>query len=175
MNDTAPTRRTKRRYAAELYPHAGENEIRPLAVEVPYLYACAIGLNVMETDWFEVLDREGGVRMLAIERTNALIHASHLALLADALAQDLGGQDAWDWAGVRYSPDSDWIWERAEHYGVPIEQIKPYPVIEECSWHYHHVLHESGKFTHSIRIQAPESECNDCTEPVEELTQEERA
>ena len=31
--------RTKRRYAHELYPHAGEYEVRPLAVEVPYLYA----------------------------------------------------------------------------------------------------------------------------------------
>lgn len=33
---------TKRKYAHELYPHPAEGEVRPLAVEVPYLYARAV-------------------------------------------------------------------------------------------------------------------------------------
>ena len=39
-------RRTIRRYAHEMYPHAEEGETRALAVEVPYLYARAVGLDV---------------------------------------------------------------------------------------------------------------------------------
>ena len=42
-------RRTKRRYAHELYPHADEFEVRKLAVEVPYLYARAIGFEIEGT------------------------------------------------------------------------------------------------------------------------------
>ena len=44
-------RRTIRRYAHEMYPHAEEGETRALAVEVPYLYAKAVGLDVWGTGW----------------------------------------------------------------------------------------------------------------------------
>ena len=38
-------RRTKRRYAFELFPHADEGEVRPLSIDVPYLYgAVVVGL-----------------------------------------------------------------------------------------------------------------------------------
>ena len=47
--EPAPTRRTKRRYAHELFPHPDECEVRPLAVEVPYLYARAIGATSRRT------------------------------------------------------------------------------------------------------------------------------
>ena len=165
--EPAPARRTKRRYAHELFPHPDEREARPLAVEVPYLYARAIGLGIWGTDWFDVLDRKDDSSHAAMERTNSLVQATHLALLADALAQGLAGEEAWAWATERNDPEGEWRAERAEHYGVPIDQIKPYPVIAEGKWHYHHLMHESGKFTHSVRIQTPEPECEDCTEPVE--------
>ena len=44
-------RRTKRRYAHELYPHAAEGDIRPLDVEVPYRIARAVGFDVQGTGW----------------------------------------------------------------------------------------------------------------------------
>lgn len=49
-------RRTKRRYAHELYPHE-EGTIRPLEVEVPYLYARALGLEIGGTSWLTVEPR----------------------------------------------------------------------------------------------------------------------
>lgn len=42
---------TIRKYAHELYPHAAEGEVRPLAVEVPYLYARMVGLSPFDTGW----------------------------------------------------------------------------------------------------------------------------
>ena len=54
MTATDPDRRrTIRRYAHEIYPHAALDEIRPLAAEVPYLYARAIGLEVVGTGWVD--------------------------------------------------------------------------------------------------------------------------
>lgn len=161
-------RRTIRRYAHELYPHAGEYEVRPLAVEVPYLYAMAIGLNIWGSDWFDAFkgdgDTSGAALMMA--RMLRLIDARHTALLADALLQGLSGEDAWRWAGERMDEEGSPVYERAAHYGVPIDQIKPYPVLAEATYHEHLVPSEHGH-THIVRVQRKESECPECTEPVE--------
>lgn len=171
-------RRTIRRYAHELYPHPDEYEIQPLAEAVPYLYARAIGHEVWGTDWFDIgrtpegrKDEGGNFRpefRLACERTNQLILNRSAALHADALLQGLAGNEAWAWAEERAAEESgEWIYERATHYGVPVEQIKPYPVLAEAPTHNHY---SSGGnvIGHGIvtRVDIPESECTDCTEPV---------
>ena len=75
-------RRTIRRYAHEMYPHAEEGETRALAVEVPYLYAQAVGLNVWGTGWYD--DKTDAGRDRDILRHIQLIAARHMALVADA-------------------------------------------------------------------------------------------
>lgn len=171
-------RRTIRRFAHELYPHPDEYEVQPLAEAVPYLYARAIGLEVWGTDWFDLgntpdarKDERGEFRAefrLTVERTHALITARSAALHADALLQGLAGTEAWEWAEGRASDETgEWAYERAEHYGVPTDQIKPYPVIAEPATHNHYG--SSGNVAgHGVitRIDLPESECADCTEPI---------
>lgn len=173
MNDTS-TRRTKRRYAHELYPHpAEEGEIRDLAVEVPYLYARAQGLEVGGTGWYDMLhpDQPEDTRRLAAERTTEMVQAAHLALLADALLQGLSGQEAWDWAEARSAGDviGEWVWERGTHYGVDLARIKPYPCGPERKTHEH--MASTGDvmgYGLVTRIDCPESECPQCTEPAED-------
>lgn len=168
MSRVSETRRTKRRYANELYPHADEYEVRPLAVEVPYLYARAIGHSVHGTDWFDLLsDGERGHLMLANERTMAKIEANHAALFADAVHQGLVGDEAWRWATERYSDDSSWVWDRAIHYGVPVNDIKPYPVLNEPDHHYHYGDPDAHGWRTVTRVEGKESECDECTEPDE--------
>lgn len=167
MTDTQE-RRTIRRYAHELYPHPGEWEVRPLAVEVPYLYARAIGMSVWGTDWFEVFngdrrDRVGAV--LTTRRMVSLQEARHAALLADALLQGMAGDEAWRWAGERMDEEGSWVYDRAVHYGVPVDDIKPYPVLEEPDHHDHREPSEHG-YIHLVRVQGRESDCPDCTEDV---------
>jgi hypothetical protein len=156
------TTQTKRRYAHELYPHPGETEIRPLSVEVPYLIARANGYDIDGTSWAEVEPRSA-----AGERVEKYLYAAHVAFLADALLQGMSGQDAWAWAAQRLGGDSvgEWLWERAEHYGVPVAQIKPYPCGPEPDHHDHY---SNGSWGYVTRIPVPESECAECTEPVEE-------
>jgi hypothetical protein len=113
-----------KRFANELYPEAALDEVRPLAVEVPYLYARCVGLWV--GDYY-------GNTPLAwrahIVRIAHYVDARHLAFVADALAQGLTGDAAWEWAAIRQWDDSpEWLLERAEHYGVNIDAIKPYPL-----------------------------------------------
>lgn len=177
MSDT--NRRTIRRYAHELYPHPGEWEIQPLAEAVPYLYAIALGHEVRGTDWHDLgstpearRDEHGRFRpefRLACERTNQLVMARSRALHADALLQGLTGEEAWTWAEERAAEESgEWIYERAVHYGVPAEKIKPYPVLAEAPTHCHYS--SSGNVIgHGVvtRIDIPESECPDCTEATE--------
>lgn len=172
MSDTT-ARRTKRRYAHELYPHPGEFEdARPLEVEVPYLYAQAIGRQIWGTAWFDLMDRyEKGTleftlaAQLTSYRSILLVETRQHALLADALLQGLSGDEAWKWAHDRMDEEGGWVWERAEHYGVPVEQIKPYPCGPERGEHDHPVPHEKLGVVLQ-RIDCPESECEDCTEPV---------
>ena len=115
-------RRTKRRYAHELYPHGDEFEVRPLEVDVPYLYARAIGFDVWGTGWFKAEPELRGAR------TGSLLDARHIALMADAMHQGLTGQEAWEWIETRMTDESgELIGERAMHYGIEADKIKPYP------------------------------------------------
>jgi hypothetical protein len=154
-------RRTKRRYAHELYPHAEEGETRPLSVELPYLYARAQGFETDGTSWF---DSERTTPEQRTARTLELLAARRVALLADALAQGMTGDEAWAWAdALIWEYDGSGVWERAEFYGVDPYAIKSYPCGPEPMSHNHY---SSG--THGIvtSIPMPESECLACTEPV---------
>ena len=155
------SRRTKRRYAHELYPHPDEMEIRALAVEVPYLYARAIGLETSGTSWVDV-DVEA-----AVQRTAELMDARRIALLADAIHQGLAGGDAWKWVESRYwDYEGSAVWKRARHYGVPVDLIKPYQCGPEPDHHYHHGPPDERGWREAIVVREPESECVECTEVV---------
>lgn len=162
-------RRTKRRYAHELYPHGEEWKVRPLEVELPYLYARAIGFDVRGTSWFDDHGRT------AADRTMRMIDANHIALMADAMAQGLTGQEAWAWAESRMDESGEWIYERATHYGVKPELIKPYPHGPEPDHHDHDEPIPGSKWLRVHRIKGKESDCPDCTEPVEAATLKEGA
>lgn len=152
---------TKRKYAHELYPHQ-EGKMRPLGVEVPYLYARAIGFEVQGTNWSKV-----DPRTLGGDRVQMLIGARHMALLADALLQGLAGDEAWAWAETRIQEESgEWIGERAKVYGVPWDSIKPYPCGPEPEHHDHHDEPDSLGWRTVHRVDGKESECPDCTVPV---------
>lgn len=158
------TRQTKRKYAHELYPHPSDDEVRPLTVDVPYLYARAIGFEVRGTGWFDVEPRsEAG------ERTMYLIEARYLALVADALLQGLTGDEAWTWATERANDETgEWIGNRSEVYGVDYYAIKPYPCGPEPEHHDHLGPEDRRGFRLVTRVQGKESECEECTEPVDE-------
>ena len=160
-----PVRRTIRRYAHELFPHGNEGETRDLAVEVPYLYARAVGLDGRGTSWNDRSD-VGIERYLA--RTRELIAACREAFLADALLQGLAGQEAWEWADRRaWDETGEWAYDRASHYGVPVAQIKPYPCGPEPDHHDH--MASTGDVTgygRVTRVDCPESECPTCTEEI---------
>ena len=163
---SAATMRTKRRYAHELYPHPEEGEFRPLAVEVPYLYARAIGWDIDGTNWHALMDNRQFQE--ANDRTYLMIGARGRALHADALLQGLAGQEAWEWAEVRNNPEGcEWIWERALHYGVNPDAIKPYPCGGEPDHHDHYGEPDQWGWRTVHRQNGPESECADCCEPVE--------
>jgi hypothetical protein len=158
------TRRTKRRYAHELYPHAGEWETRPLAVEVPYSYARAIGFDIHGTGWIDMREEE---LKLAGQRTHVMQSARIIALLADALHQGLTGEEAWAWADRRsWDYEGEVLWERATHYGVPVEQIKPYPCGPEPEYHDHYGEADAHGWRTSTHIDCKESECPECTEEI---------
>ena len=154
-------RRTKRRYAHELHPHGEEFSVRPLEVEVPYLYARAIGFDVRGTSWFASISEVTGARSMQ------LLDARHIALMADAMHQGLTGQEAWAWAESRMDDSGEWIYERAAHHGVEIERIKPYPCGPEPDHHDHEEPIEGSNWSKVHRITGKESECEECTEPKE--------
>lgn len=156
-----PARRTKRRYAHELYPHAEEFEVRPLTVEVPYLYAMAVGFDVQGTGWFDVEPPR-----IAGDRTMYLIKSRELALLADALLQGLTGDEAWSWAGERMDYEGEWVWDRATHYGIDIDTIKPYPCGPEPDHHDHLGEPDSRGWKVVTRVAGTEADCEECTEVV---------
>ncbi|HOW00986.1 MAG TPA: hypothetical protein PLY19_05895 [Rhodoglobus sp.] len=160
--------RTKRRYAHELYPHADEYEVRPLAVEVPYLYAQAIGHETRGTDWLTVWKGKGDKvgAILTAQRTMRMIDARHAALLADAIHQGLTGDEAWEWAASRScDEEGGWVYDRAKHYGVPVEKIKPYPVLDEPDRHDHYGESDAHGWRTVTRVEGRESECPECCEP----------
>ena len=158
-------RRTKRRYAHELYPHAEEGETRPLEVEVPYLYARAIGYDIWGTDCLDFPEPDPGRAGL---RVNLLVENRRRALLADALLQGLAGQEAWEWADSRaWDESGGWTYDRAIHYGVPTERIKPYRHVSEPDHHDHYGEPDPRHGHCSVtRVAGKESECPDCTEPI---------
>lgn len=152
-------RRTKRRYAHELYPHADEYEVRPLSVEVPYLYARALGYGVWGTGWIDAEPQESRDRILH------LLNARSAALLADAIHQGMTGDEAWAWAAERYDEAGELVYDRALHYGVPASLIKPYPCGPEPAGHDH--MSSTGDVTgHGLvtRIDCREDECETCCE-----------
>lgn len=158
-------RQTKRRYAHELYPHGAEHEVRPLAVEVPYLYARALGLELADTSWTTVQPRT-----IAGDRTWHLIDARHRAFNADALLQGMAGEEAWQWAEQRAMEESgEIVWERAVHYGVDPDAIKPYPCGPEPDRHYHWSAPDAHGGRRGTNILGKESECEECTVPASEV------
>lgn len=158
-------RRTKRRYAHELYPHAEEWQTRPLAVEVPYLYSQAIGLETSGTGWMDLHDK--GEHREPNYRIYMLIDAQRIALLADALSLGMTGDEAWVWAD-RHDVAGEWVWERAVHYGVDPDRIKPHPCGPEPEHHDHHGPKDARGGQRVTRVDGKESDCPDCTEPVTE-------
>lgn len=164
MTETAM--RTKRRYAHELYPYPEEGEVRPLSVEVPYLYARAIGFDVWGTGWFDTED--GPSLQRSVSRTELMIGQRERALLADALLQGLTGDEAWKWAEERSGEESgEWVYERAVHYGVKPGLIKPYPCGPEPDHHDHsEPIQGNLIWSRVTRVDGPESACPDCCEPV---------
>lgn len=161
-------RRTKRRYAHELYPHANEGDIRLLDVEVPYRIARAVGFDVQGTGWLE----DDVDPKLSGDRTMQMINESKLALLAIALHKGMTGDAAWGWVESGMGDGEFWrLHEEAAKYGVDTYAIKPYPCGPERDQHDHlsepHFRYgmESRTVT---RVQGKESECEECTEVVEE-------
>lgn len=166
---TEQARRTKRRYAYELYPHREDGGSRSLAVDVPYQIAHAIGMSAGTREWHELIDQDGdGVRD-AVHRTTQFLEACHIALLAVALHEGLSGQEAWDKA-TRWAGDEadEALWDAADKYGVPLNDIKPYPIRGEASTHEHWSEEDASGWRTAIdlRVSGPESECEECTEPV---------
>ena len=110
-------------YAHELVPHPDEGETKPLDYLARYHYAQAQAWHLAFAD---VIDDPGPRLDFALGQY--LRHA-HLALLHDALAQGMGGQEAADWASQRnHSESAEWIWERGVAYGLDPDQIRPYRV-----------------------------------------------
>lgn len=162
------SRRTIRRYARELYPEPGEWDVQPLEEAVPALYAEAVGMGAWGSDWFELDLRDKAQGALAVYRTHMLIQARREALMADAMLQGLTGSEAWTWVEERAMDETgECVHDRAVHYGVPVDQVKPYPVLAERAKHNHHDT--TGNATGwgvTTTIGMPESECPDCTEEV---------
>lgn len=162
---TPQPRRTIRRYAHELFPHPEEWETRKLDVEVPYLYALAIGHRVQGTSWFDM--REGDAMRLSTERTMALVRCRQIARLADALHQGMTGDEAWEWADhASWDYDGELTYDRAKHHGVDPEKIKPYPCGPEPDNHDHYGEPDQHGWRTVIVIKSKESECPDCTEEI---------
>lgn len=150
-------RTTKRKYAHELYPHAEQDEARPLSVEVPHLYALAIGWEVLDTGWAKA-DRE-----LVSQRFHLLCMARERALLADAMFQGLSGDKAWRWVHEHLDESGELVWDRAVANGVDPNKIKPYPCGPDPTDHMcGHGLPEG------CRRGAPgrEDECPYCSEEI---------
>lgn len=159
-------RRTKRRFAHELYPHPQELEIRPLAVDVPYLYARALGFDPDGTSWFDLLGAEAS--SAGPDRILLYVSTGQAALAADAMLQGLTGDEAYRWVQERCQGDNlgEFLWERGTHYGVDPDAIKPYPCGPEPERHNHLSEPDSRGYQLVTIVAGRESECEECTEPV---------
>ncbi|GAA3705768.1 hypothetical protein GCM10023259_103830 [Thermocatellispora tengchongensis] len=155
-------RRTKRRYAHELYPQRGEWEVRPLEVEVPALYAYAAGMDPQGTGWFKA---EGPEKVARIAN---MIQCQEIALAADAMLQGLTGQAAWEFVVKNLTDDGELFYERVVHYGVDPDKIKPYPCGPTPDHHDHLSEPDARGWQTVTRVDGTEDACPDCTEPVTE-------
>ena len=119
---------TEPKYAHEVYPEPNDHT---LADEIPYLFARALGLRSGFDEWHDYLSSDDPIkRRAAWERTDLMCKARSICLVADALAQGMSGQEAWTWSQERADEETgEWIWERAVHYGVDPDLIKPYPMV----------------------------------------------
>ncbi len=160
--DTPEGRRTKRRYAHELYPHADEWETRPLEQEVPYRLARAVGFQPEGTGWFNAAPK------VAAARTVEYLNEARIALLAVALHEGITGNEAWQWVDVRLHEEIWQLWESCKKYGVNPDQIKPYPCGDEPNHHDHLGPRDARGSASITRVQGKESECLACTEPLPE-------
>lgn len=159
------TRETMRQLAHEIYPHADDGVTRPLTEDVPYLYARAQGFEVRGTGWFHAEPA------IYTARTHHLINAREIAFLADALRQGLVGDEAWEWV-QQYMADEtgELAWDRAEHYGVPVGWIKPYPCGDEPDKHEHQGPPDREGWHSVTYVSGTESECVECTFEVRDPT-----
>lgn len=164
---TTTERRTKRRYAHELHPHPDEHEVRTLDIDVPYLYARAIGMELRDTGWQKASYSERGDRVVL------MIQARQIALMADAMHQDLVGQEAWEWARSAATDETgEIVAERAVHYGVDLDSLKPYPCGPEPLRHWHYGPPDRRGGRPCFIIDGSEAACEECTEPVEPVRAE---
>lgn len=162
------TRRTRRRFAHELYPEPGDGA--SLEESARYWLARASGLNVWGTDWLDLMDAPNPLsRKLAWMRAEVLVRTRHIALLADVLASGLTGQEAWTEAAEMASDETgEIVWDRAVAHGIDPDRIKPYPVVAEPDHHRHWTPRDPRGVRVLIgTIDGKESECPDCTEEVE--------
>jgi hypothetical protein len=84
--------------------------------------------------------------------------------LADALLQGLAGDEAWEWMQQHASDETgELAWERAEHYGVPVGWIKPYPCGDEPDKHNHQGPSDRQGWHSVTYVPGIESDCPDCT------------
>lgn len=167
-------RRTKRRFAHELYPHPEEGEARDLAVDARYLLAMAIGTQV-DREWHDLVSEGGESARLASDRTMLHLATCDIAFLAVALADGRSGQDAWDWARrARGDEYDELIYEAAERYGVDWDTIKPYPIRSEPDTHEHWTERNAhgSRTLLDYRVLGKESDCDECTEPVPSADEE---
>lgn len=107
------------KYAHEVIPHPKEGEAAPLETLVRYHYAQAEA-------WIKSFSAAIGAGDYGPNGADFTLASfmghMHRALLFDALAQGLTGQEAADWASTRnHSESAEWIWERAEVYGLDLE------------------------------------------------------
>lgn len=105
--------------AHEIVPHPDEGEKAPLETLVRYHYAQAEGWIKAFSDAIGAGDYGPAGADFTLASFMGHIHR---ALLLDALAQGLVGQEAADWASERnHSEAAEWIWERAAVYGLDLE------------------------------------------------------
>lgn len=157
------TRRTKRRYAHELYPEPKPDQRSDLHVTLPYLFARALGLDTWGTGWGDLPRTE---TRQSVSRIEEYVAAGQLALMADALTQGLAGAEAWAWVMDRsWDNMPEWLHERAHYYGLDLSLLKPYPCGTEPEYHWHNTLTgDSTRGGPMERVDGRESECPACTE-----------
>lgn len=110
-------------YAHEIEPHPGEGETVPLDRLVRYHYAQALAWHLA---FAKLIADDYASGELDLPLAQYLGH-TQTAFLLDALAQSLAGQEAADWASVRnHSESAEIVWERAVHYGLNPDEIRPY-------------------------------------------------